>query len=83
MSGDDVELKDMGSTNGTFLSGMRIPGDTLARVRDGSTITFGDEDLATFTVQALTDEEFNSAQSLSSAEGDAEASAAADEAAAA
>lgn len=38
---DDYFLKDMGSTNGTFLNGDRIPADKYFKLGQNDTITIG------------------------------------------
>ncbi len=40
---DEFFLKDMGSTNGTFLNGVKIPADKYVRIRRGDKITIGND----------------------------------------
>ncbi len=42
---DEFFIKDMGSTNGTFLNGIRIPTDKYVRIRNGDKITIGNDNI--------------------------------------
>jgi two-component system cell cycle response regulator len=37
----ELRLTDLGSTNGTFLNGRRLPGNTPVRIQDGDRLQFG------------------------------------------
>ncbi len=42
---DEFFLKDMGSTNGTFLNGTKVPADKYVRIRKGDKITIGNDNI--------------------------------------
>ncbi len=42
---DAFFLKDMGSTNGTFLNGTKVPADKYVRIRRGDKITIGNDNI--------------------------------------
>lgn len=49
--GDEVvQLRDLGSTNGTFLGGVRVAGEELAAANDGSIIALGSNDGPAFSL---------------------------------
>ena len=42
--GDVVTLRDLGSTNGTYLNHMRLPGETVAELHCGDVVSFAGEE---------------------------------------
>ncbi|MCC5855064.1 MAG: FHA domain-containing protein [Idiomarina sp.] len=49
--GNEVTIEDLGSTNGTYLNGHKIPVKEPVRVVNGMQIAFGDVEKASFTVE--------------------------------
>ncbi len=42
---DAFFIKDMGSTNGTFLNGTKVPADKYVRIKRGDKITIGNDNI--------------------------------------
>jgi len=52
VAGDSVTIRDLGSTNGTFVNGQQLPPQVSAPLRDGDQLSFGGVELTLSTSDA-------------------------------